>query len=497
MSTERLRASCAIAFAVALAQDPLYTANQNTKYLHGAAAAGHGDLAHDWMANTIDPLPVFTGLVRALFHVGLPELSYAIFAALAACYAWWLTSVMTGAGLVQDTRARLLPFMSSVVLTQAVFARWPRGLADQYLLDHYLQPCVFGVLLIGGVAAYLRERPLLAVVLVTIAAWIHPDYLPTSIACIVVFATVSPRERRFDPTLFRRALFLAALLLAPLLMHILWLVQPTSPEIWRRSLDVLVLYRIPQHTEVAQWFDVHEALHIAVMLLGTWLAKARGLRHLMAVLLALVVGSLVVTAIFGLEAVAAITPWRASVLLMPLALAVIVARLLDAAQRRWPARERVVSRIAWVVLALAVAGGVVRQVDLSRRYARAASMPTMRWIRDHREPGEIYLVPTRDTEFDRFRLVTGAAIVINWKTHPYRDVELLEWQQRLEAAERFSTALSPQQACAQLRVLAGRYGVSHAVVPIGHPLDSRQCRGASELHRDRNFRVLGIATAGP
>jgi hypothetical protein len=481
-----------LVFAVAVAQDPLYTANQNTKYLHGAAQAGYGELARDWMANTIDPLLVFTSLVRGLFASGFPELSYAIFAVLAACYAWWLASLMTGAGLVRDTRAGVLSFMSGVVLTQAVFAKWPRGLADQYLLEHYLQPCVFGVLLIAGVAAYVRDRPIVAAVLVVLAAWIHPDYLPTTITCIVVFATVRPRQSGFDRALCWRVLALAAVLLAPLVVHVRWLVQPTTAETWQRSLDVLVRYRIPHHTEVREWFDIHEALHLVAMALGTWLVRARGLRHVMAALLVLVVGSLLATALFDLAAVAAITPWRASVLLMPLALAGILARGLDSAERRWPGRERLVGRVAWSVLALAVLVGVVRQIERVSDYADAAPMPTMRWIRDHRPPGAMYVIPTRDVDFDRFRLVTGAPIVINWKTHPYRDVELLEWQKRLEAVERFYDAASAQTACAELHGLAAEYDVSHAVVAARDPLSPKQCPGIFEEHNDRAFRVIRI-----
>src|SRR6476620_6226023 len=92
------------AFAVALSQEPLYFANQNTKYLHGAAAAGYGWLSGDWMASTIDPLPVFSVLVRWMFELGLPQLSYVIFALLAVAWAWTLTSVVRSAGLLTEER---------------------------------------------------------------------------------------------------------------------------------------------------------------------------------------------------------------------------------------------------------------------------------------------------------------------------------------------------------------------------------------------------------
>ena len=106
-SDASIRLLFSIAFAVALSQESLYFANQNTKYLHGAAAAGYGWLANDWMAHTIDPLPVFSVLVKWLFELGVPELSYAIFALLAVVWAWSLTSIVRSAGLIQAaTHAR-------------------------------------------------------------------------------------------------------------------------------------------------------------------------------------------------------------------------------------------------------------------------------------------------------------------------------------------------------------------------------------------------------
>ena len=44
-------------------QNPLYRSNQHTKFLHGLAQAGYGFLDKDWLANTLDPLPVFSFLV--------------------------------------------------------------------------------------------------------------------------------------------------------------------------------------------------------------------------------------------------------------------------------------------------------------------------------------------------------------------------------------------------------------------------------------------------
>lgn len=55
-----------LVFLLVMRQDPLYSDNQNTKFLHGMAWAGAGALRHDWLAGTQDGLPFFSGLVYAI-----------------------------------------------------------------------------------------------------------------------------------------------------------------------------------------------------------------------------------------------------------------------------------------------------------------------------------------------------------------------------------------------------------------------------------------------
>jgi len=480
-----------IAFAVALSQESLYFANQNTKYLHGAAAAGYGWLANDWMAHTIDPLPVFSVLVQWLFDLGVPELSYAIFAALAVVWALSLTSIVRSAGLIQSQRTHVVAFMAGLILTQAVFAKWPRGLASQYLHDHYLQPGVFGVLLIAGIARFLKGRTVSAIVLVVCASVVHSDYLPTTGVCILAFVA-GATERA--PRTWRRAVYetlLALALLAPLSIQLRALATPTSPETWQRALDILVGH-IPEHTSVAQWFDARAVARLAVMALGAALARDRRLRFVMWSLLALIVGSMAVAVVFDSELVAAVTPWRASILLMPLSIAVIVARGVAWLVAREPQREgRLLLGCALLAIA-AAALGTWRQAARWSDYAAAESMPPIRWIQAHSERPELYLVPAHDSDFDRFRLETGQPIVINWKTHPYKDIELIEWSQRLQEVDRFYSAGSADEACSQLGRLRDRYRASAVVYAVTHPIADHHCPLIEESGRAGGYVIARL-----
>jgi hypothetical protein len=69
-------------FAIAYTQSPLYTSNQNQYFLHAAAKAGIGFLKQDWLANTLDPTPVFSELTFLTYRLLRLEALFYIFYAL-------------------------------------------------------------------------------------------------------------------------------------------------------------------------------------------------------------------------------------------------------------------------------------------------------------------------------------------------------------------------------------------------------------------------------
>src|SRR4030067_415070 len=63
-------------FALAYAQSPLYTSNQNQYFLHGLAQAGYGNLRDDWLATTVDPTPIFSLLVNLTYRIFNTEIIF-------------------------------------------------------------------------------------------------------------------------------------------------------------------------------------------------------------------------------------------------------------------------------------------------------------------------------------------------------------------------------------------------------------------------------------
>jgi hypothetical protein len=89
----------------------------------------------------------------------------------------------------------------------------------------------------------------------------------------------------------------------------------------------------------------------------------------------------------------------------------------------------------------------------------AANM--MRFVREQARPGDTYLIPAGLQEF---RLATGAPALVDFKSIPYLDVDVLEWSERLRLVDRFYRERPANVNCALLDDLAAQYGVTHAVL---------------------------------
>ena len=80
-----------ILFCMAYSQAPLYYSNQNQYFLHGFTKAKLGYLEKDWLGNTTDPTPLFSGLICfsiTWLNENIFYLYYAILQGVFLCCAW-------------------------------------------------------------------------------------------------------------------------------------------------------------------------------------------------------------------------------------------------------------------------------------------------------------------------------------------------------------------------------------------------------------------------
>lgn len=500
----------ATVFGIAFTQWPLYSENQNTKFLIGLARSGYGYLGEDWLAHTVDPLPAFSWLVSLTYSLFGESLFYFYHALLLGIYLYSLVGIAGQvfpaihtkaartvlAVLVIALHASLLPPFSFAVLGTSMGWLLQSGVANQYLVNPVFQPSTFGVLLILSIFLFLRKRPYWATLAASLAAVFHSTYLPSAGVLTFSYLVITFLERRSDgKSLVDAALpalaigGLGLLVVLPVLLYNVVMLGPTSAEAWRRAQDIIVNFRIPHHSLPELWIDQTVYAKVAIVLLALVLIRKTKLFPILLIAFLAAVLLTMVQVMSGSDTLAFVAPWRISVFLVPLSstmiMAFLVAKALELAGDRTAQYEGGIISLSLVVLVALVLRGALAMRDSFQARHEGDEAGLLQFVHDSKAARETYLVPTHMAEF---RLATGAPVVVTFKSHPYKDVEVIEWQERVLAVNDFYG----EPSCERLMALAGRYGVSHAVLPRSQ-LESG-CPGAQELYRDDHFRMVQLAT---
>lgn len=495
----------ALAFGLAYSQAPLYTSNQNQYFLHGAARAGLGFLHQDWLANTADPTPVFSGIVEWTFRLLPPAAFHIEYLALLAVYlaAAWL--IADSAWPLRGSRLRPLIFLALLTLLHSAALRqvqgqllgaawehqWDGGLAGQRVLGSVLQPSVFGVFLLLSLALFVRGRPAWACALAALAACVHPTYLLSAALLVLAYGALEWRRTRRLLAGVRIGL-LALLIVLPILVYILVFLRPTSPDLLAEAQRILVEERIPHHALPRLWLDASSMAQLALFAVAVLLARRASISRVLALV---GMGSALLTAVqlaTGSDMLALLFPWRVSAVLIPASTALLAGwaanRLTPVVERHGARAQRVAGLLSMTVIVLLAAAGVLAFVLLRSQQAADPAGGVMTYVKAHAAPGEVYLVPARLQEF---RLATGAPIVVDFKSIPYRDVDVLEWHERLRLVD-FVYREEPRDVnCALLDEAAQRYSVTHVV--LDEDLLDLDCPQLRFVYADDRF-ALGVLT---
>jgi Domain of unknown function (DUF6798) len=491
-----------VLFAAAYTQAPLYYSNQNQYFLHGLAQARPRTRGEDWLVKTVDPTPIFSGLVAFTASVLHPWAFHVYYALLMGAYA--AAALLLFVSVVgDDTARRRWPvFAALFVAVHAALPRWASyqwlgldypwylqgGLAGQYVLGAMFQPSSFGVLLLLAIALFVRGHPYLAAICIGIGATFHTTYLLPGALITLGFMTALASRRRFGAAVATGAL--ALILVLPVTLHVLLTFGPTSPEAFAQAQDIVVNFRIPHHCRPDLWLDGIATFQIAWMALGITLTFGTPLFWVLAVPFALMAALTLAQVFTGSHTLALLFPWRVSAVLVPVATTIILSRLARAAPRLVEApAARALS--ALVVIALVAAGVWISVAGLGYR-TNDEELGVMNYVRSAKQPGDLYLVPVRipdlaastrgslssdfkplpekrtderiiPLDMQRFRLYTGAPIYVDFKSIPYKDVDVLDWRRRLAVAERVHGQLKHNDVQAALAELQAS-GITHVLV---------------------------------
>src|SRR5262249_32690893 len=220
---------------------------------------------------------------------------------------------------------------------------------------------------------------------------------------------------------------------------------PTSPEVSTTAAAILVRH-LPQETVIAQWFGSRAALQLLWMIVGLALAAGTDLLPILAAPFAAGLALTLLQAAIASPQLALLFPWRVSVLIVPIATALVARGVVVAvAARVGERRVHVIRAVSIGAIAVSFVVGAVRmtlhfayfygarrvtaitdrvvparvRVDFGR-VLESDALPMLHFVRATMKRGDLYIIPP---ELERFRTVSGAPAFADLKSHPYKDVE--------------------------------------------------------------------------
>lgn len=502
----------AIIFSIAYTQDPLYTENQHAKFLHGLAQSGLGFLDQDWLAKTLDPIPVFSFLVKVTYTYLGQNTFYFYYALLFGIYIYSLFGIASYLFKIDDYFPKYLTYLAIFIFIHSIEIKilglktnvhLHYGLAEQFVLGHRFQPSSFGVLVILSIYIFLLKKPFLAVLLLAVAATFHPTYLPSAAILTLSYMLITYKDQ--DKSALRKTLLIGVLgfiSVFPVFIYMSIVFAPTSPEIWAKAMDIIINFRIPHHTLPEVWLNNLTAyVQITIMIFAIYLVRKTRLFTIM-LLPFITAASLTIYQLLSQDnSLGFLFPWRVSAFLVPISTSIILAYWVSYIFERYhnqiDKNRKWVRLLAVVSISLLVIYGAVEQV-YKLRY-EDSTIPMMNFVKENKQPGETYLVPIKPErfwklgKFWKFRLYTGAPIFVNVKSHPYKDIEVIEWYRRMRTAQSFydfSGKKDSTSRCNILTELADNDNVTNVVL-----LDrdfELNCSNLSTLYEDNKYGVYKI-----
>jgi hypothetical protein len=472
-----------IVFAISFQQLPLYSSNQNTYFLHGLADSGSGTLLNDWLAQTIDPFPVFSALVHTTADVFGENAFYLWYMILLFVFIYSIVGIISYVYEFNKSSVKWISFYVPIIMLYSGFLanlliKLPAlsrfgsifnpdglltmGLAGQYVLGPVFLPSTFGVFIFLSIYFFLHDKHVLSIICLAISATLHSTYLLSAAVMTGTYLVmIFIRDKDIRKVLSIGTFAFVSVM--PVLIYIILHFNLTTDSIAIQAENILVDYRFPYHTKVSDWISHSAVFQISIILLAIFLIRRT---RLFAILLLPFLAGVILTitqVATSNKSLALLFPWRISVFLVPIASAIIFAQFIALLFQRFNgaiSKNSKIIQAVGLVITLLIGYVGLRQTITLFNSPKVGVSSTTNFISSTFQPGNLYLIPP---DVDSFRLAARVPVFVDFKSHPYKDVEVVEWFNRITRAHDFYAA-SGKTACNIFDNLTKDYPITHVVM---------------------------------
>ncbi len=492
-------------FCFVYIQAPLYRSNQHTKFLHGLAKADYGFLKNDWLAKTIDPLPAFSFVVYFTVKFLNEYIFYLYFIIILGVYVYSIINISFDIFNFKNSFLKTFIFFTifTIMHSTLVFDSlsykifdfrlielfFEEGVAAQYMIGRAFQPCVFGVFIILSIFLFLKNKYYWSIFFLAFASTFHTAYLFSSGILTLTYMIIIYKEERklFKPFLIG---LISLILILPVTVYHFTALKATSPELSKIALDILVKARIPHHADPKLWLNIGAYLKFVIICIAIFIIRKSRLFLILLIPFITTIFFTITQLFIDIDFIGFLAPWRVTVWLVPISTCIIIGYILLKIFNKYIVLinhyEKLFITLCSVLLILFFIIGISIVIKNFNLYLNKDHGPMMNYVSKNKSETDIYLIP--DNMLD-FRINTGVPILITYKSHPYKDVELIEWYERLKTVILYYDTNNTNKF-EILKKIKSKYNITHVVLEkeqFNYKLDSLK-----ELYKDDEYGIYKL-----
>jgi len=319
----------------------LFSGNQNIYFLWGMADMLPNTFTADLLLNSPDPYPFFSWLISIFPVQFLGVWTIMLYVFLSAVYSFSLFGIANEVADLYRHKSRLFSFSALFLflhsaptwgtylnLVSGVDLRWvwDSGIAEQGVLRGYLQPSVFGVFLLLSFYFAAHRNFSAAILAITPAAAIHANYLFLG-GIMTVLHLIQTRSEK-------RTILASVVLLVSVLPYSIYLANNfflLEAEL-KTAIEQAVLagYESNIHLNPSNWINPKFFIQLAVLTLGVFAVWNTRFRNFFLSISGVAVVLTAIAYFTETTTLISLNPSRFSILLIPVSVSVLVAKLISA-----------------------------------------------------------------------------------------------------------------------------------------------------------------------
>ncbi len=435
--------------------------------------SNYGQLNNDWMANTADHTPLFSiinSLIFNLFSINGFIIFHLILASLCVFSIYKICNLYILKN--KNFKNTILWFIiCSFIYHEKTFFF---GVAGQGILNSSYQPSTFGILILFSLYLFQINKTYFSILSLCLAAIIHPTYLIHSGFLLIGYSFYLICYKNYRE--FIKINLFYIVLITPIVLYIYYNILVFDNNINYQGQSILYDFRIPHHANINSWISYKDFQSLLLIIASLYLIRNfKTLYVPIITVFILSIGLTVLQFFFENKFLGLLFPWRSSVFLVPLSSLIIMSFILNYFNKFNIDKYFYIPVILLIFLIYQKKlYYFTYNTEISRN-----EIQVINFLKSNSKSFEKMLIPIT---FPEVRLNTGIPIFVDWKIHPYKNDELINWKIRIDLVRKFYNA-DQNQAQLILRKIDKIDNISHILLDNSNPLNFKKCKNLIENNK--------------